>query len=147
MLLNIDKSLANLRLPTPPPPQRNKALQGQPEPLGEGTEQNKRVPSCCHQPVCGTSHPALHPKAPCPHPGLSRQPREGPFSVEPLATILSHFLFLCLSPPPAFISSCLSSPLCLLGGPCQQGPSLTTVALCSRPLCKHRALRVHNFYF
>lgn len=55
LLLDTDKPSANLRLPAPPPPQRNETLQGQPGPPGEGMEQSKRPPSCCHLPACTTS--------------------------------------------------------------------------------------------
>lgn len=132
---------SNLRPRTPPPPQRNETHQGQPGPQGRvrGRE------NCC---------PTHHPKAPCPHPGLSRQPREGPFSGEPWATILFHFLFLCLPTTlaPAFISSPSASPRCLLGGPGPQGPSLATAApearkMHSTGICKHRASQVRSFDF
>lgn len=45
---------------------------------------------------------------------LSRQLREGPLSAEPLATIVAHFLFLCLPSPSLHFLPCPLL-LCLLG--------------------------------
>lgn len=93
--------------------------------VGQGPgSRAKGLPSCCHLP--GVQPALCTPGPPPPHTGLCGQPRERPLSAEPLAATLSHFPFLC--PPPPFTSSLLSPPLCLLGGPCQQGgdPALGT---------------------
>lgn len=114
------RALSQRGPPTPSPLERNKSSRSA---RGPGSRA-KGLPSCCHLP--GVQPTLCTPGPPPPHTGLCGQPRERPLSAEPLAATLSHFPFLCPTPP--FTSSLLSPPLCLLGGPCQQGgdPALGT---------------------